>query len=429
MKRQLLQSHLKFLARLVIRRYQPHVIGITGSIGKTSAKEAVSTVLAKKFRLRASFKNYNNELGLPLTIIGEESAGRSLAGWLKIFIKAWGLIIFKERQYPEVLILEMGVDRPGDMTYLCSIATPEIGIATAVSYSHLEYFGSVANIKKEKQVLIEKVINKGLAVLNYDNEFTREMSEASHARVITYGLKEGADLQAQNIAYNFSQGDYELAGLHFKMSYGGSIVPVFMKNVLSEPAIYAGLAGAAVGLYFGMNLVEIAEQLNNFNSPVGRMNLIAGYNHSFLIDDTYNSSPEACLAALAVLDGVKITNESKKYAVLGDMLEIGNYTADGHRLVGEKVAASSIDYLVAVGEKGKLIGDGAAAAGFKTENIFYFPEAAAAGEFLKPRIKSGDVVLLKGSQGIRLEKATKCLLAEPEKAATLLVRQGNGWPD
>ena len=429
MMHKILQFKLKIMAKLVIRRYQPHIIGITGSIGKTSAKEAVCTVLAGRFRVRASFKNYNNELGLPLTIIGHESAGKSLSGWLAIFIKAWKLVLVKDKNYPEVLVLEMGVDRPGDMSYLCSIIVPEIGIETAVSYSHLEFFGSVQNIKKEKQVLIENVINKGLAVLNYDNEFTREMSAVSRAKVITYGLTDGADLKAQDISYNFSKGDYELSGLHFKMSYNGSIVPVFMKNVLSEPAIYAALAGAAAGLYFEMNLVEIASALNDFNLPVGRMNLLAGFNHSFIIDDTYNSSPEACLAALAVLGNIRISEEGKKYAVLGDMLEIGNYTEEGHKLVGEKTAKNGIDYLVAVGEQAKFIGEGARAAGFKEENIFYFNDSIAAGEFLKSKINNGDVILVKGSQSMRMEKATKCILAEPERAKELLVRQGSQWQE
>lgn len=427
--RKILQFKLKILAKLIINKYKPHIIGITGSIGKTSSKEAVMTVLDGRFRVRASFKNYNNELGLPLTIIGHESAGRSLSGWLSVFARAWRLIFITDKNYPEILVLEMGVDRPGDMAYLCSIVTPEVGIETAVSYSHLEYFGSVNNIKKEKQVLIENVDNKGLSVLNYDNELTREMSEVSHAKIITYGLHEGADLQAQDISYNFSKGDYDLSGLHFKMSYEGAIVPVFMKNVLSEPAIYAALTGAAVGLHFGMNLVEIAGVLNNFNLPVGRMNLLAGLNHTFIIDDTYNSSPEACVAALNVLGNIGIADEAKKYAVLGDMMEIGDYTEDGHKMVGVKIAELKINYLVAVGERAKFIVEGAKSKGMLAENIFKFDNPKEAGEFLLPRLNNGDVVLVKGSQSMRMEKVVKQIIAEPERAKELLVRQGTEWEE
>lgn len=427
--RQILQFKLKLLAKLIVRKYKPHIIGITGSIGKTSSKEAIETVLDGRFRVRASFKNYNNELGVPLTIIGHESAGRSLSGWLSVFAKAWRLILITDKNYPEILVLEMGVDRPGDMAYLCSIATPEVGIETAVSYSHLEFFGSVNNIKKEKQVLIENVDNKGLSVLNYDNEFTRDMAEVSRAKVITYGIGEGANLQAQDISYNFSKGDYDLSGLHFKMSYDGSIVPVFMKNVLSEPAIYAALTGAAVGLHFGMNLVEIASALNNFNLPVGRMNLLAGLKHTFIIDDTYNSSPEACIAALNVLGNIRISEDGKKYAVLGDMMEIGDYTEDGHKLVGQKIAELKIDYLVAVGERAKFMAIGAKEAGLSEDNIFRFERTKEAGEFLLDKMNNGDVILVKGSQSMRMEKITKILIAEPERAKELLVRQGSQWEE
>lgn len=425
--RKILQFKLKILAKLIISKYQPRIIGITGSIGKTSSKEAVCQVLNGRFKVRASFKNYNNELGLPLTIIGQESVGRSIIGWLKIFIQAWKIIIFRDKDYPEVLVLELGIDRPGDMTYLCSIIKPEIGIETAVSYSHLEFFGSVLNIKKEKQVLIENVDNKGLSILNYDNELTREMASVSRAKIITYGLLEGADLMAQDVSYNFSKGDYDLSGLHFKMSYNGSIVPVFMKNVLSEPAIYAALTGAAVGLHFGMNLVEVAGALNDFNLPAGRMNLLAGINHTFIIDDTYNSSPEACLAALKVLSGIRISDDGFKYAVLGDMLEIGDYTEDGHREVGSKAADLKIDYLLTIGEKAKFIASGAKENGFSESNIFQFDNHDSLGDFLLHKIKAGDVILVKGSQSMRMEKIVKLIMSEPDKAKELLVRQGGQW--
>lgn len=426
--RKILQFKLKILAKLILFRYKPRVVAITGSIGKTSAKEAVCQVLDTHFRVRSSFKNYNNELGLPLTIIGEESAGKCLLGWIKIFLKALRLFLIKDANYPEVLVLEMGIDRPGDMIYLCSIVTPEVGIETAVSYAHLEYFGNINNIKKEKQVLIENVDNKGLSVLNYDNELTREMNEVSRAKVITYGLQSGADLQAQDVSYNFSKGDYDLAGLHFKMSYDGSIVPVFMKNVLSEPAIYAALSGAATGLHFGLNLVEIAKSLNDFNLPVGRMNLLAGMNHTFIIDDTYNSSPDAAIAALNVLGKIRISEEGKKYAVLGDMMEIGDYTEDGHFLVGEKAAELEIDYLVAVGDRAKFMIKGAESTNNKIKT-FYFDNTKEASEFLVSKINLGDIILVKGSQAIRMERIVKELMAEPERAKELLVRQGSNWEE
>jgi len=425
--RKLLRLKLKILAKLILKRYRPTVIGITGSIGKTSAKEAISKVLDGKLSYRASSKNYNNEIGVPLTIIGSDSPGKNIIGWLAIFFKVLKLILIKDKNYPGVLILEMGVDKPGDLNYLTGIAPVNVALVTAVSYSHFEYFGSLSNIKKEKQVIIEKLDNKGLAILNYDNEPTREMSGASKTRVLTYGLLEGADLQAQDITYNFNRGDYELYGINFKLNYKGSIVPVVMKNVLSETSIYAALAAVAVGIYFNLNLVEIANSLNDFSLPHGRMNLLPGIKHTFIIDDTYNSSPEAAIAAIDILSRVKIDDKASRYAVLGEMLEIGHYTEEGHRLVGSKVFESGIDYLVAIGEKARDFIRGAKEAGMLEDNLFYFDNLNEAGHFLQNRITVGDVLLVKGSQGARTEKIVKELMAEPEKAPQLLVRQGKEW--
>lgn len=419
----LLKLKLKILARLILKKYQPVIIGITGSIGKTSAKEAIVHVLSKKLSVRASLKNYNNEIGLPLSIIGAASPGRNIFAWSEIFLKALGLVLIRDKNYPKILVLEMGTDRPGDLDYLTNIAPVNVALVTAVSYSHLEYFGSLNNIKKEKQVLIEKLDNRGLAILNFDNEPTREMAGLSQARVLTYGLLPGADLRAQDIVYNFSRGDYELAGLSFKLNYQGSIVPVVMKNVFSETAIYAALAAAAVGIYFDLNLVSIANSLNDFVLPRGRMTLLPGVKNTFIIDDTYNSSPEAAISALDILGRVKIDSTAARYAVLGEMLEIGHYTEEGHRSVGAKVQENHIDYLIAVGEKSRDFIRGALEAGMSEDRLFYFDKLEEAGRFLQNRIKMGDVLLVKGSQGARMEKLVYELMAEPEKAGQLLVRQ------
>ncbi|MFA4999751.1 MAG: UDP-N-acetylmuramoyl-tripeptide--D-alanyl-D-alanine ligase [Patescibacteria group bacterium] len=425
--RKILQLKLKTLAKLILKKYQPTIIGITGSLGKTSAKEAVAAVLRDTVSVRMSEKNYNNEIGLPLTIIGASSAGRDIFGWLKVFARAGRLLFFKDKNYPRVLILEMGVDRPGDMEYLTAIAPPQIGIVTAVSYSHLEYFGELINIKKEKQVLIKKIEPEGTAILNYDNEATREMAADSRVRTLTYGLDEGADLRAQDIVYNGTKGNYEFNGLNFKLNYKGSVVPVFMDNVMSETAVYAALAAAAVGILFERNLVEIARSLKDFSLPAGRMKLLPGLKNSFIIDDTYNSSPEASGAALKTLGDFKIEEPALKYAVLGDMLELGAYTEEGHRLVGEKVARAGINCLIAVGERARDIVRGAAEAGLDDAVLFCFDRPEEAGKFLQNRIKAGDVILIKGSQGARMEKVVKEIMAEPERAKELLVRQGKEW--
>lgn len=425
--KKILMFKLKFFARLIIRKYRPQIIGITGSIGKTSAKEAIYFVLQSKFNVRMSPKNYNSEIGLPLSIIGAAAGGRDPLAWLYVFWCAVKLLLVRDKDYPSILILEMGVDHPGDMAYLTSIAPPMLGVVTGVSYAHLEFFGSLENTKKEKQVLIEQVDKQGLSILNYDNEYSREMTNASCARVLTYGLKEGADLRAQDLVFNFTKGNYELAGINFKLNDRGSIVPVFMKNIITHSAIYAALVAAAVGRHLGLNLVEIAKALSDYSLPPGRMNILPGIKHTFIIDDTYNSSPEAAIMALDILSRLKIESPAAKYAVLGDMLELGSYTEEGHREVGIKAGSSGLDCLIAVGERSRALMRGASEAGLDDGCLFYFDKAEEAGRFLQNRLKVGDIVLVKGSQGMRMERIVKEIMAEPEQAEKLLVRQGKDW--
>jgi UDP-N-acetylmuramoyl-tripeptide--D-alanyl-D-alanine ligase len=424
--KKLMSLKLKMFARLIIKKYQPLVVGITGSIGKSSSKEAVYAVLKDRFSVRTSEKNYNNELGVPLTIIGAKSGGRCLWRWLLVFLRAAKLLLFRDKDYPKILILEMGVDHPGDMSYLMSIVKPQVGVVTAVSYAHLAFFGSTANIKKEKQVLIENLDKQGLAILNHDSELALAMADSSLARVISYGLKEGADLRAQDIVFNFTRGNYELSGLSCKFEYQGSIVPVFLDNIMTESALYAALAGAAVGLHFGMNLVEIAQSLKNFSLPRGRMSVLPGINHTFIIDDTYNSSPEACLAAVSILDRLVVDNNAKKIAVLGDMLELGEYSEEAHRNIGRRLASSSVNNVLVYGNYAESLIDEALSQGFSGE-IKRFYSIGEISNYLKERLVAGDVVLAKGSQGMRLEKLVKEIMAEPEKASELLVRQDLDW--
>ncbi|MBN2884892.1 UDP-N-acetylmuramoyl-tripeptide--D-alanyl-D-alanine ligase [Patescibacteria group bacterium] len=422
-----LHLQLKFFTSLILRKYHPEIIAVSGSIGKTSTKEMIYSILSSRFSTRTSIKNYNNEIGVPLTIIGVESPGSSVLGWVKVFVRALNLYLYRDKNYPKYLVLEMGIDRPGDMDYLTRLAPPFIAVMTGVSHSHLEYFGSLNNIKKEKQVLIERVDRRGLSVLNYDNKESLAMAELSPARVLTYGLKSGADLLAQDVHFNASDGNYDIAGASFKLNHEGNIVPVIMPNILSEGGIYAALAATSVALHLGLNLMEIAAALRFCRLPSGRMQLLSGIKHTFIIDDTYNSSPESSIAALKVLGNIKIDINSSRYAILGDMLEIGAYSEDGHKLVGKEVFENHIDYLISVGERSRDIDRGAQAAGMSADFIFHFDKTEAAGLFIQDRLREGDVVLIKGSQGIRMEKIVKEIMEEPGRADELLVRQGSSW--
>ncbi len=420
---------LKILAQATLWRYKPLVIGVTGSVGKTSAKEAIYAVLKEKFNTRRNIKNYNNEIGVPLTILGQESGGKSLWRWWQTFLVGF-FEIFYTKNYPRVLVLEMGADKMGDISYLTDFVKCHVGVVTAVGEIpvHVEFFQSADQVAKEKSNLVKSLGKDGWAVLNYDDERVRAMMRKTPAQIFTYGFDAKADLRVSNFEQRLE--DLAEAGISFKVDYQGSNVPIRLRHVYARHQVYAILAGMAAGLIFKMNLVEIAQALKNFEPPIGRLQLIRGIKNTWIIDDSYNSSPSSSLGALELLE--KMTNTrvdgepGRKIAALGDMLELGAFTEEAHRKVGAK-AAQVLDILLAVGEKSIFVADEAKKNGLTQERVRYFAGSEEAGRELQNLIREGDLILVKGSQGIRMEKIVKELMAEPERAKELLVRQEESW--
>lgn len=435
--KKLIQYKLKLLSKMILKKYKPEIIGITGSIGKTSAKDAVYAVLSPKFDVRKSVKNYNNEIGLPLAIIGVDSPGKSILGWVGVFIKALKLV-YGDKTYPRILILEMGVDRPGDMEYLKSIVKPKIGVITAIGPTHLEYFGSIGNIQKEKGGLLSNLGKKDWAIINGDDEKALQTEKMTSARVFTFGFNEKADVRAIEVSFSFadifcSNGNKKnmsnISGISFKLKYNGSAVPVLLPGIISYSAVYAALAATAVGLVYELNLIEISQALRSFIPPKGRMNLVKGIKDTLIIDDTYNSAPQSAISALETIKQIPLTKGARKYAVLGDMLELGSYSVTGHKEVGKKAVEAKMDKLITVGERSRDTARGAIKAGMLKDNIFEFATAEEAGRFVQDRISEGDLIFVKGSQGMRMEKVVKEIMAEPLRAKELLVRQNSQWKD
>lgn len=418
-----LQFVLKLLAKATLLRYSPGIVGITGSVGKTSTKEAVKTVLSKERSVRSPSKNFNNELGLPLAILGDWETTGGIFFWLKVIIVGlFGLIVTKKR-YPEILVLEYAVDRPGDMKYLLDIARPHIGVFTAMGDIpvHVEFFAGPEAVMREKGKMIAQLPATGFAILNADDPLVMQMKSQTRAKVITFGFEDRADTHIANFTNRF---DGKSGGISCKLSYGGSTVPVRIDRALGKSQAYSIAAAASVGLIFGMNLIKIAEALSDYEAPAGRLKFIQGVRESFLIDDTYNASPAAMEAALETLRSL---NAKRKIAVLGDMLEIGKYTLEAHEAIGSSLKKRGIDILITVGLRGKLIAEAALRTGFPAKDIASFMNVDEAGRFLQSRIQKGDLILVKGSQGVRLEKVVKEVMAEPMRAEELLVRSGPEW--
>ncbi len=422
--KQLLEKILAIFARAIIRKYQPKIIGITGSMGKTSAKEAIFAVLKNKFNVRKNIKNYNNEIGVPLTVIGVESGGRSPIKWGLAFFQALKLILIKDKEYPELLVLEMGADKPGDIEYLVKLFPCDISVVTRIGPAHLEAFKTVENIAREKQKIVTHLSKDKLAVLNCDDPLVMEMHKRTKARVIFFGYNEAANVRAIDMLYHGA--GLDLAGIKFKIVYSGSAVPVFLPGVVGAHQINSALIAAAVGIGLGMNLIEISEGLKNYKAPKGRMNLIQG-RETLIIDDTYNSSPRAVEAAIETLQKLNIAQVARKAAILGDMLELGEYTDEAHYLLGKKAAEDGVSLLICVGKHRTKTAEGAEAGGLTRDKIIEFENSQMAAEKINDIIKPGDLILVKGSQGARMERLVKALMREPERAEELLVRQEADW--
>jgi UDP-N-acetylmuramoyl-tripeptide--D-alanyl-D-alanine ligase len=426
MIKKIVQKKIATLAQNIINSHNPEIIAITGSVGKTTTKEAIATVVSSRFSTRASFKNYNNELGVPLTIIGSKSPKRSVTGWLEVFRQAKKIIQNSKGEYPEMLVLEMGIDHPGDMDYLTSIVSPSRVVITRLGSAHAEFFPSVNELHQEKLKLISALQDQGTLIYNYEDEILRTHCQDFSGKTLSYGVDEKADVRGTNIALSINTESTQV-GMSFKLECEGSVVPVFVPGLFGTPSLLAALAGAAVGFSYGFNGIEVADALARFKLPAGRMNLLPGFNNQIIIDDSYNSSPEACLESIKAVLEIPKDQYHQSWVVLGDMRELGKDSKAAHKNIGIFCAEKKIDYLVTVGGEAKNISEAAMKSGMNEKNVWQFGSSIEAAEFLKTKVQTKDLVLVKGSQAVRMEKIVKHLMKFPEQAKELLVRQEPEW--
>ena len=356
-----------------IRFPELRAIGITGSVGKTTTKELAHTVLSQRFNTLKSEGNYNNEIGLPLTLL-------------------------QLRPWHQRAVLEMGMYTSGEISLLCDLAQPQIGVVTMIGTVHMEWLGSIEAIAVAKQELIEALPEapEGVAILNRDDERVMAMADHTQARVFTYGLDSRADIWADNI---LSMG---LDGIHFSLHHGPESLNIQVP-LLGRHSVHTALRASAVGLVEGLSWDEIVHGLQGLSSQL-RLVAVPGPRNSILLDDTYNSSPESAVAALNLLADL----DGRRVAVLGDMLELGPAEERSHRLVGRR-AKDVANVLVSVGELGQLIGEEALQAGMQPDQVFLAIDADEAISLLEEIIQTGDVILIKGSRGIQLDRVVMAL--------------------
>lgn len=417
--KRMLERALRFMARAMLRKYRPIVVGVTGSIGKTSAKEAIALVLGAKYAVRKSEENYNNEIGTALTIIGARSGKRSIIRWLIIAFRWGGSLLFR-RRYPEVLVLEMGVDRPGDMEYLLDFVPADIGVLTHISGSHMEFFGSLENIAKEKGLLLRRLPRDGTAIVNADNEYALRAAKKLKAKILTYGFSARADIRAEQVG--FAEGGH--GGIYFRLNYSGTMLPIRLPRVVARHHIPAVLAATGVGLAFKLNLIDIAVALERFESLPGRARPLAGIRGSLVIDDTYNASPASLQAAI---ETVRDMPAVRRVAILGDMLELGNESEAAHSEAGRLIHEAGFRQVILVGSR--MIGayEKLQDLGWSTDRLAWVESPLLAADTARAMIRKGDLILIKGSQGMRMEIVVEALIVDSARAPELLCRQSPEW--
>ena len=415
---------LGVLTRCIIKKYRPRIVAITGSVGKTSAKAAVAAVLRQRFRVGFSEKNFNNELGVPLTVLQCDAPGRSPLAWVGVYVRGLWLLCANDPLFPQVLVLEMGADHPGDIAHLMKIAPPDIGIVTAVSAAHTEFFGSVADVLNEKKRLVVNLPADKLAIINADDPLLVGIIPEITAHYISFGGADQATVRSRAIQLSYTD-DGRLLGTEARVVCGDEEFDISIPGVAGEPVVNAALVGAAVGNAMKLSNTDIQNGLMHFCPPAGRMTILGGIKKSLIIDDTYNSSPRAAEAALRAL--ANISGVLRRIAVLGDMRELGALTESMHREIGRLVFELGIDLLVTVGASARFIADEARTKGMSEDSIFSFDASPEAGMFVQERMHEGDLILVKGSQGVRCEKIVKEIMADPLQAEKLLVRQDPTW--
>lgn len=418
MAQSILLRLLFLLGRATVQRCRPVVVGVTGSVGKTSTKEAIFAVLRERYRVRRSAESYNTEIGMPLAILGARHAHRNPFGWLAVLLRGLVHIVWPSG-YPEVLVLEYGVQKPGDMDYLLQMASPLVAVVTAIGEIpvHVEYFAGPADVAAEKAKLVAALPTVGYAVLNGDDDTVAAFRERTRAHPMTYGF--GAEAMVRVSDYGISETGTRVAFVH-----GDERQQAFLKNTFGKQQAYAAAAAIAAGLVLNMSFADAVRALAAYEAPPGRLKLLRGNKDSRILDDTYNAAPAAMHAALDVLAEFPA---GRKIAVLGDMLELGRFTEAAHRAVGDQVSRTA-DVFIAVGERMQFaVAEVRTRWGGDSHRLFWCARAADAGRKLEEILKPGDTALVKGSQGMRMERVVEEVMAEPVRASDLLVRQSVDW--
>jgi UDP-N-acetylmuramoyl-tripeptide--D-alanyl-D-alanine ligase len=410
-------------AAWLLRRKKPTIIAITGSVGKTSTKDAIYTAIKHSVAARKSEKSFNSDIGVPLTILGLQNAWGNPFLWLKQLIDGF-FIAFFSKDYPAVLVLETGIDRPGDMERLTTWLKPDVVVLTSLPSVpvHVEFFKTPEAVADEKMKLVAALKPQGTLVYNHDDTIIQSRLKDVLQRRLGFSRYISSDFTgtADHTVYH----DDTPIGVEYTLRHGTTVDTVRLLRTVGTQQVYATSAAVAVADTIGVSFSAAVAALQSLETPPGRMRLIPGIKGTTIIDDTYNSSPIACEQAIQSLQEIKYAK--RKIAVLGDMLELGQFSSTEHERIGALVAPVAT-LLLTVGVRARKIAEGALDAGLQESQILQYDDSAQAGRELQALLKPGDVVLIKASQGIRAERIVEELMAHPDQAPQLLVRQEEEW--
>ncbi|MCA9384344.1 MAG: hypothetical protein KC662_01400 [Candidatus Magasanikbacteria bacterium] len=441
-----IESFLASGAAAAIKKAKPTIIGITGSVGKTTTRQMVVAAMydpEHKQRVLSSQKNFNNELGLPLTIFGESNyPGKNVFSWIRIVSKAFFAKLGVWKLPADIFVLEMGADKPGDLAFLTQIAPPDISIVTGVSPIdsslapvHVEFYPSADAVAEEKSTLVKKVRSNGTVILNADDSRVFAMRHLTDAHVLAYGENDGADIRliSKRILTRSTLHGNEPHALEVVIECYQKPFRFVIEGVFGTSMAYALCAAAATIVALDLPEERLSHLVEHFSAMAGRTRILPGIKSTTLLDDTYNAAPSSTIAALQDLANIEIIAGQRKIACLGENRELGNKAEEMHFRIGQEAARANVDVLVVCGIFATAMKDGALAGGMSADRIHHIEDTPEAGLFLQDLIKPGDIILAKASQGgldtkgVRMERVIKELMAEPLRAKDLLVRQEGKW--
>lgn len=410
-------------ASWLLKRHKPTIVAITGSVGKTTTKDAIYAAVKNSVSARKSEKSFNSEIGVPITVLGLRNAWGNPFLWCKNIIDGFFIALFS-KHYPSVLILETGIDRPGDMGRLTSWISPDVVVLTRLPSVpvHVEFFPTPQDVIDEKMKLVTALKPEGILVYNQDDSII--VAQLPLVRQRTIGFSRYVPSEFQGKADRTVYADDRAIGMAFSLTHAAGTADVMVKDTIGSQQVYACTAAIAVAHALGIPVSDATIAMQELRTPNGRMRIIPGIKSTTIIDDTYNSSPVAAEQGLQTLAEVAYAN--RKIAVLGDMLELGRFSSEEHEKLGHLVAKTAT-MLVTVGVRARQIAQGALTMGMDESVILQYEDAVQAGRELQGLLQAGDVILVKASQGVRLERLVEEIMEHPERAQELLVRQDDEW--